>query len=337
MQMTASAARADQIASPAFSVVLAASRQSNVIEGLRQYRSALDARGQKYEVLCVIESKDHPQLEELKTLQQDWPELELFPRQPWGGEDVELATAYGRTKSDLVLTLPSFVEIPPEEISKLFDKIGEADMVVVNREFQPISGSRQMLLKRIFRSLFGFTVSDVFSRVRLSRRSVLDEVGRFGVRQHFIPVIAANRGYVVVEAPVAKSPTEQGAAAFSFRPVGHASALFDAIALFVVLKFLRRPLRFFGAIGLPTFLAGVILTLALVFGRLFFDMPLADRPALVFGVLLIVFGIQILAIGLVGEIIIFANSRRMKQYKVASIIHRDPEATEARETPHNDP
>lgn len=193
-----------------------------------------------------------------------------------------------------------------------------------------------MLLKRVFRSFFGFTVSDVFSRVRLSRRNVLDEVGRFGVRQHFIPVIAANRGYLVVEVPVAKSPTEQTATSFNFRPVGHVSALFDAIALFVVLKFLRRPLRFFGAIGLPTFLAGVILTLALVFGRLFFDQSLADRPALIFGVLLIVFGIQILAIGLVGEIIIFANSRRMKQYKVASIIQREPDSSRVQETPYSD-
>lgn len=328
--------RADDMAAPAFSVVLAASRHAKVAETLRQYRSALDALNKPYEVLCVIEGTAQASIDELKTLQQDWPELETFARRPWGGEDAELATAYGRAKGELILTLPPFIEILPEEISKLFEKIDEGDMVIVNRETQPISGSRQNLLKRIFKLFFGHTVSDVFSRVRLSRRDVLEEVGRFGVRQHFIPVIAANRGYRVVEVPIAKPSPEKPAASHAFRPVGHFSALFDAITLFVVLKFLRRPLRFFGAIGLPIFVVGLILTIGLVLGRLFFDLPLADRPALIFSVLMLVFGVQIIAIGLVGEIVIFANSRHMKQYKVASIIRRDRDSSVVQEVPHSD-
>lgn len=337
MQMTATPdTRAEDMAAPAFSVVLAASRHVNVAEALRQYRAPLDALGKPYEVLCVIEGTAKAMLEELDALKKDWPELETFARRPWGGEDAELATAYGRAKGDLILTLPPFLEILPEEISKLFEKIDDSDMVVVNRDAQPISGSRQNLMKRVFKLFFGHTVSDVFSRTRLSRRDVLEEVGRFGVRQHFIPVIAANRGYRVVEVPIAKPTIEQPASSFAFRPVGHVSALFDAITLFVVLKFLRRPLRFFGAIGLPIFLVGIILTLGFVFGRLFFDLPLADRPALIFSVLMVVFGVQIIAIGLVGEIVIFANSRHMKQYKVASIIKRDPGASLVQEIPHKD-
>jgi len=88
-----------------------------------------------------------------------------------------------------------------------------------------------------------------------------------------------------------------------------------------VLKFLRRPLRFFGSIGLPIFLLGTLATAVLVTQK-FFGEPLADRPALIFAVLMVVLGIQIVAIGLVGEIIIFANSRRMKQYAVRDIIRQ---------------
>ena len=75
-------------------------------------------------------------------------------------------------------------------------------MVICTRDAQPIGGMRQALLKRAFGLFFGHAMSDVFCRVRLSRRAVLEEVGGFGVRQHFIPIIAAERGYRVVETPV---------------------------------------------------------------------------------------------------------------------------------------
>ena len=52
---------------------------------------------------------------------------------------------------------------------------------------------------------------------------------------------------------------------------------------------------------------------------------MADRPALIFAVMMVVLGLQIIALGLVGEIIIFANNRRMKQYMVQSVIRKDPE------------
>lgn len=319
---------------PEFSVVLAVSRHEKVAEVLRQYRRALDTIGRPYEVLCVIDKKARAAFEEIDALREEWPELTTFSRQPWNGEDAELATAYARTKGALILTLPPFLEISPDDIPTLFEKIDTCDMVIMNRESQPIGTARQMFMKRVFRLFFGHTVSDVFSRVRLSRRDVLEEVGGFGVRQHFIPVIAANRGYSVVEVPISKLPADQPVQAFNFRPVGHVSALLDAVALFVVLKFLRRPLRFFGAIGLPALLVGLVLTFGLVLGRLFFDVPLADRPALIFSVLLIVLGIQIIAIGLIGEIVIFSRSRHMKQYKVASILQRRPGASDVEEIPH---
>ena len=62
------------------------------------------------------------------------------------------------------------------------------------------------------------------------------------------------------------------------------------------------------------------MTLFLVSQRLFFEYPLGDRPALVFAVLLLVLGIQIVALGLVGEIIIFASTRRLRTYEIDTII-----------------
>jgi hypothetical protein len=71
---------------------------------------------------------------------------------------------------------------------------------------------------------------------------------------------------------------------------------------------------------LPILLAGLIYTASLAISRLFFGTALADRPALILGVLLIVLGIQVIALGLIGEIIIFASGKRIKDYVIERIL-----------------
>lgn len=70
---------------------------------------------------------------------------------------------------------------------------------------------------------------------------------------------------------------------------------------------------------MPILALGVLLTSWLAVSRLFFGVALADRPALILGVLMIVLGIQVIALGLLGEIIIFASGRRIKDYEVEKI------------------
>ena len=68
------------------------------------------------------------------------------------------------------------------------------------------------------------------------------------------------------------------------------------------------------------FSLGGIATLWLVFERLFLDVALADRPALFLASLMIVLGIQMLAVGLIGELIIFTHAKDIKEYNVAEIV-----------------
>ena len=69
-------------------------------------------------------------------------------------------------------------------------------------------------------------------------------------------------------------------------------------------------------------LGGAILTI-LVFERMFMDVALADRPALLLSSLLVVLGLQLFSLGLLGELIIFTHARGMKEYKVEQIIGGD--------------
>ena len=311
------------------SVVIPASDVLGLSAAVADYRAALDGLGRKYEVICVTDGSETDMVTALKSVAADWPELEIIPQRPWSGDDVALATAVRRANHDLILTLSGWAEVEGAELGKLFDALDDNDMVVAARTGSEaptgFQGIRRRLLDRVLTSLSGQKFSDPFCRVRLSRRQAIAEATAFGARQHFIPVVAAERGYRVAEVMLSPATDTANRNKYVFKPLGHMRALLDGMSLYVVLKFMRRPMRFFGSIGLPIFLVGSVATLIMVGFRLFGNAALADRPALIAFVLMIVLGAQIIAIGLVGEIMIFANAQKIKQYTVRNLI-RDGKA-----------
>jgi hypothetical protein len=96
--------------------------------------------------------------------------------------------------------------------------------------------------------------------------------------------------------------------------------LVDILSVFFLTRFTRRPLRFFGPVGALCTLAGIVGLAVVVVQRLALGVPLADRPALMLCSLFVAVGLQVLAIGLIGELIVFIHARSMRQYRVREII-----------------
>ncbi|WP_206078445.1 glycosyl transferase family 2 [Poseidonocella sp. HB161398] len=313
------------IDAPHLSVLVAAKPMKELPETLRAIRPELDALGMSYEIICATDGSNDWAMSELEGMAATWPNLITLGQRPWSDDDAALAVALRRARGSLVLTLAGWPEVDPADIHKLFDGLGSADIVSAVRLAPAKSGLRGWRTRSftgLLTRLFGQSPTDPFCRTRLAHKSVLDDVAGFGVRQHFIPTIAGQRGYKLAETQLRVPPAGPGGdARFIFSPFSHLQGFLDAMTLYVVLKYLRRPLRFFGSIGFPLFAIGALATTVLVLQRLFGE-PLSDRPALAFAVLMLVLGIQIIAIGLVGEIIIYANARRMKQYAVKQIIGR---------------
>jgi len=291
---------------------------------LEGYLKALEAHGQSFELICVFDHASGPIAAAVRELGEAWPMLTGISQRPWGGEDTALKVGIDRARGETIVTLPGWSEVDPGEIGALIAALGEGDMVTGRR---PAAGGglRQGMTHGLIKFLFGRRFGDVFCRARAGRREMFAKISDMGVRQHFLPVLAVAEGYRVTESEIAPDPNPAAPPAYSFKPLGHISAFVDLLTLYVGLKFLRRPLRFFGAIGLPLLLLGGLITAWLIISRLFLGEPLADRPALVFSVMMIVLGLQILALGLIGEIVIFSSSRRMRTYEIETIIRGRPE------------
>ena len=84
------------------------------------------------------------------------------------------------------------------------------------------------------------------------------------------------------------------------------------VTAYFLFRFAERPLHFFGVIGGVFFIIGFLVSLYLSFERIFFNVLLYRRPALLFGILMIIVGIQIGMTGIIGELIVYLNKKGNK-------------------------
>jgi glycosyltransferase involved in cell wall biosynthesis len=291
----------------------------------RAYRAALHDETREIEFIYVLAQQSQQALAALSALKRAGEPITVIVLSRWDGEGAALRSAFQRARGEAVLTLSASLQVEPRDVPKVLAALDNGDMVVARRQALHSSwfeAAQARLFQWLIGLLFGRTISDPVCRVRAYRRRVLDEIAGYSVQQHFSPLLAAERGFHVAEVDV--TPAQPGAGhrprASRFSLLRRLRLPLEAISLFVVLKFVHKPLRFFAMAGLPILLIGVAYTGYLGIERLLFGQPLADRPALVLAVLLIVLGIQVLALGLIGEIISFVSGKRIKDYTIEKII-----------------
>jgi hypothetical protein len=149
---------------------------------------------------------------------------------------------------------------------------------------------------------------------------VVKNIRLYGELHRFIPAIASWMGVRVVEIPVNHYPRKHGRSNYG---IGRTLKVFlDLITVKFMLSYATRPLQIFGMAGMISFVAGMGISIYLTILRLFFGEPLSDRPILLLGILLIMLGVQLILMGLLGELIIrtYPEAQDKRIYAVREIL-----------------
>src|SRR5262249_27380020 len=195
------------------------------------------------------------------------------------------------------VTLPAYLQVNGTDIGLLIDAMDQADIAVSLRHPR-LGGWFEGVRRRVFHGLLGFVTRvrfhDLGCSARAMIRNVLEEIRLYGEQQRFLPILAERQGFRVTEVRVrpSKQPTRPG----SYRVRAYTPGLLDIFNVFFLVRFTKKPLRFFGMIGITSFALGALELAELVFERLVLNHPLADRPALMLASLFIVLGVQIFAL-----------------------------------------
>ena len=128
--------------------------------------------------------------------------------------------------------------------------------------------------------------------------SVLPLYGDFA---RFLPVLAAHRGYRLVEVPLAQDVRDRGTRVYA--PGIYLRRAIDVLGLFFLLRFTEKPLRFFGLVGSALAGTGAVMLFYLLIVRLH-QQGIGSRLLLLLAMLLVTLGVQAIALGLIGEIVV---------------------------------
>ena len=282
-----------------------------------EYSAPLRSSGRSYEFIFVAEPWFGELTAPLEALAAKGEPIRVLQVAQTMGEASLLKLAVAHCRAPIVVTLPAYHRIEAAGIVELIARVDQGVDLAVARRWPRYDSWVNRLQSRVFHSalkrLGSGKVHDVACGVRAMRREVLQEIALYGDFFRFFPLLALRDGYVVVEVPVPQH--ERDRALRIYGPGTYLRRVIDLVGLVFLLRFTEKPLRFFGLLGSLSAVAGVSV-LAVMTAQRFGGKGIADRPLLLLGVLLLVLGAQAIALGLIGEIIVYLSASRRPSYRV---------------------
>jgi len=297
-------------------VVPVVERADDLVAVYHSFGRELDARLHEYEFLFVFDGRFTPS-PELVALARENEGVRILRFAREFGETAALRLGIEKSRGNLILTLPAYFQVQPAGIRLLLDAVmGGADMAVANRSPR-LDSWLNRIQSRAFHSIVGGVSDqrfhDMACGVRVLRREVARALPLYGDLHRFIPALALREGYRVEEVAVPQHPSDARTRVYG--PGVYLRRLLDIAAFFFLAKFTEKPLRFFGLVGSLFLGTGTVLSLVLLIQR-FQGQGIANRPVLLLAVLLLALGVQLMGLGLVGEIIVHLRAPHRREYRV---------------------
>jgi glycosyltransferase involved in cell wall biosynthesis len=232
-------------------------------------------------------------------------------------------TCFDNAKGEFVITYSSDHEIPASNIAKVIEHLEQGfDVVNTHRKGR---WSNDSFLRRLpskianyfIRSISGVDVQDTGSGLKGFRKFVVDNLKIYGDMHRFLPAYASLYTKRITEFEVEYVDREYGSSAYG--SIKRTFSVFlDLFSMKFMLSFATKPFsmmpgRIFGTAGIASFVLGTSIMVYLVVVKFLFDQSIGDRPLLMGAVLLVLFGVQLVMTGLLGELMMrtyFEGARR---------------------------
>ena len=163
----------------------------------------------------------------------------------------------------------------------------------------------------------GVQLRDFNCGFKAARREVYQRIPLYGELHRFIPVLADDIGYRVVEIPVRHHPRVSGLSKYGLKRF--VAGFLDLLTVLTITRFSHRPGHLFGGIGLVFGLLGTGILAYLAIHWLVLPDPIGNRPLLQFGVMLTLLSVQFLVFGMMAELILFRSKPASFAHLVAQV------------------
>lgn len=288
------------------SIVIPLYNEEENIEPLyHSLKSVMDREGKDYELLFVDDGSTDRTFQILNQLAEIDDRVKVLSFRRNFGQTAAFAAGFDHAKGDVIVTIDGDLQNDPNDIPKLLSLIGEYDIVSGWRRKRRDSFIKRRLPSIIANWLIstvtGVRLHDYGCSLKAYKADVLKNINLYGEMHRFIPAVASWYGVKVTEVETTHHPRRHGSSKYD---ISRAPRVFlDLITVKFLQSFSTRPLQAFGPIGLLFGIVGFAISLYLTILKLS-GQDIGGRPLLLLGVLLIIVGIQLIGMGLIGEMLV---------------------------------
>ena len=276
----------------------------NLPQLYRELTDTLRAWGRPYEILFIDDGSGDETFEVAARLQAGDPHVRVIRFRRNFGQTAAFAAGFAHARGQIIVTSDGDLQNDPHDIPALVARLERGcDIVSGWRKDRkdPFVSRRlpSIIANRIISMATGIRLNDYGCSLKAYRAEVVKPLRLYGEMHRFLPAIASEMGVRIDEIVVTHRARQHGRSKYGIgRTV---RVMLDLITVKFLLHYSTRPLQMFGLVGLLMGGLGVVITAYLSYLRLFAYQSIANRPLLLFGILLIFTGMQLITLGLLAE------------------------------------
>lgn len=284
-----------------------------------------------YEIVFVDDASTDRSFDLLANLVETDLRLKVIRLRRNFGQTAALAAGFDQAQGDIIISLDGDLQHDPEDIPRLLEKIDEGyDIASGWRKNRVDNAVTRRIPSRVanwmMKRASGVDLHDFGTTFKAYRAEVLKDVNLYGELHRFIPALASFYGARVVEVPIRNIERPNGASHYGLGRTFR--VLFDIMTIHFLLRYLTRPMHFFGKWGLVGIGLGSMVLLAML-GDKFAgeDIIVEHGPLLVAGALLWFAGLMLFSTGLIGEVLMrtYFESQGRRIYAIREVrCRREP-------------
>lgn len=278
-----------------------------------------------YEVILIDDGSTDTTYQKLLEINSKNSRFKVIKFRRNFGQTAAMRAGFDYATGQAIITMDADLQNDPGDIPRIMEKMGQGYDIVSgwrkNRKDKLLSRRfPSVVANRIISSLFGVRLHDYGCTLKAYRKNVLENIELYGEMHRYIPAVASSMGVQVAEVAVKHHSRKFGKTKYGISRTMR--VIVDIITIKFLLTYSKKPMQIFGLLGIFTSLVGIVITGYLIVLRLFFDQSLADRPLFILSIFMIFIGIQLITMGLLGELIMrtYHESAEKPTYFIKEII-----------------
>ncbi|MGC6525028.1 MAG: glycosyltransferase family 2 protein [Flavobacteriaceae bacterium] len=242
------------------------------------------------------------------------------------GKSQALHAGFEKAKGDVIITMDADLQDSPDEIPELFHLIKNNDHDIVSgwKKKRYDAYFTKNLPSKLFnwaaRKISGLKLHDFNCGLKAYKKEVVKSIEVYGEMHRYIPVLAVNAGFKnIIEKPVVHQARKYGKTKFGMERF--INGFLDLITIWFISRFAKRPMHFFGLLGVLMFIVGFGFAFYLGLDKLYFNPTgrlISERPEFFIALTTMVIGTQFFVAGFLGEIILQSRNNK-ERYHISAI------------------